>query len=163
MAPGTSHTFTVRARDAAGNVSAASAPVTATTTPGGTVTEYQAEDATLSQAGVFTNHTGYTGTGFVDYVNTTGGYIEWTVDAASAGPVTVAVRYANGTSSDRPMDLAVNGTVAAPGVVFTPTANWDTWTTRTLTLTLAAGVNKIRATATQSNGGPNVDKITVTG
>ncbi|MBT2416528.1 carbohydrate binding domain-containing protein [Streptomyces sp. ISL-22] len=35
LAPGTSHTFTVRARDAAGNVSAASDAVTATTDPGG--------------------------------------------------------------------------------------------------------------------------------
>ncbi|WP_418953267.1 fibronectin type III domain-containing protein, partial [Streptomyces viridochromogenes] len=33
LAPATSHTFTVRARDAAGNVSPPSAPVTATTLP----------------------------------------------------------------------------------------------------------------------------------
>ncbi|MER6945396.1 ricin-type beta-trefoil lectin domain protein [Nonomuraea sp. NPDC000554] len=127
----------------------------------GTSTDYQAEDAVLSQAGVFTNHTGYTGTGFVDYVNAPGGSIEWTVGAASAGSATVVIRYANGTTANRPMDISVNGTVAAAGVVFTPTATWDTWATKSVTVSLAAGTNTIRATGTGSQGGPNVDKITV--
>src|SRR6266511_3522011 len=40
----------------------------------------QAENATLSQAVVATNHTGFTGTGFVDYNNVTGSFVEWTVN-----------------------------------------------------------------------------------
>ena len=40
---------------------------------------------TISQATVATNHTGFTGTGFVDYVNAAGGYVEWTVNAAAGG------------------------------------------------------------------------------
>ncbi|WP_405142129.1 hypothetical protein OG589_33355 [Sphaerisporangium sp. NBC_01403] len=72
--------------------------------------EYEAENATLSQAAVATNHTGFTGTGFVDYTNVAGGYFEWTVNAATAGSTTLAIRYANGTTANRAMDIAVNGT-----------------------------------------------------
>jgi chitinase len=48
-------------------------------------------------------------------------------------------------------------------VSFPPTANWDTWADRTVNVALAAGTNTIRATATTANGGPNVDKLTVSG
>ncbi|WP_214318388.1 CBM35 domain-containing protein [Nonomuraea sediminis] len=142
-------------------ISGAGATAVHTLTVTGSTPDYQAEDAVLSQAGVFSNHTGFTGTGFVDYVNAAGGYIEWTVNAATAGSYSVAVRYANGTTTDRPMDIAVNGATAS-SAVFTPTANWDTWATKSVTVQLAAGTNKIRATGTGSTGGPNVDKITVT-
>jgi polygalacturonase len=121
--------------------------------------QYQAEQATLSQAVVATNHTGYTGTGFVDYVNVVGSYIEWTVQAAVAGTATLGIRYANGTTANRPMDIAVNGATASAGLSFNPTASWDTWQTRTFTATLKAGSNTIRATATTASGGPNVDYL----
>ncbi|WP_433509066.1 glycoside hydrolase family 75 protein [Nonomuraea sp. CA-143628] len=126
-------------------------------------TEYQAEAATLSEASVATNHTGYTGTGFVDYVNAVGGYIEWSVSVADAGTHTLTFRYANGTTVTRPMDIAVNGSVAAAGVNFPSTTNWDTWADGQVTVTLNAGVNTIRATGTSANGGPNVDRLSVSG
>jgi endo-1,4-beta-D-glucanase Y len=126
-------------------------------------TDYQAENAVISQGTVATNHTGYTGTGFVDYTNIAGSYVEWTVNQSAAGPASIAIRYANGTTVGRPMDIAVNGTVVAAAMNFPATANWDTWTTGTLTATLQAGANTVRATATTANGGPNVDKISVTG
>jgi endo-1,4-beta-D-glucanase Y len=124
-------------------------------------TDYQAEDAVISQGTVATNHLGYTGTGFVDYTNVTGSYVEWTVNAAAAGSQTLTIRYSNGTTTDRPMDIAVNGTVIAAS--FPSTTNWDTWADRSVTATLNAGANTVRATATTANGGPNVDKLTVTG
>jgi chitodextrinase len=161
LAGSTSYTYTVQARDGAGNVSAASAPVTATTSASSGTVDYQAELATLSQAAVATNHTGYSGTGFVDYTNIAGGYIEWTVNVAAAGSQSVAIRYANGTTVNRPMDISVNGAVSSAGLAFGATTNWDTWADRTLTVTLTAGANTIRATATTANGGPNVDKITI--
>jgi endo-1,4-beta-D-glucanase Y len=126
-------------------------------------TDYQAENATISQGTVATNHLGYTGTGFVDYTNVTGSYVEWTVSAAAAGSQSLTIRYSNGTTTDRPMDIAVNGVVVATAASFPSTTNWDTWATRTVTATLAAGANTVRATATTANGGPNVDKLTVTG
>ncbi|MEU8976061.1 PQQ-dependent sugar dehydrogenase [Streptomyces monashensis] len=124
-------------------------------------TDYQAEDALISQGTVATNHTGYTGTGFVDYTNVKGSSVEFTVSAAAAGPASLTLRYANGTPTDRPMDLAVNGTVAAPAVSFPATTDWNTWATRTVNVQLKAGTNTIRATATTDNGGPNLDRLSL--
>ncbi|MCC5574174.1 carbohydrate-binding protein [Microtetraspora sp. AC03309] len=124
-------------------------------------TVYQAEDATLSQASAATNHTGYTGSGFVDYVNATGGYVQWSVSAAAAGSATLTFRYANGTTANRPMDIAVNGTTVSTGTAFNGTGDWDTWADTSVTVALNAGSNTIRATATSTGGGPNVDKLTV--
>ncbi|MFF4549368.1 glycosyl hydrolase family 8 [Streptomyces sp. NPDC001406] len=126
-------------------------------------TDLQAEDATLSQGTVATNHTGFTGSGFVDYTNVAGSYVEFTVDAAASGQSALTFRYANGTTADRPMNISVNGTVVASGVSFPPTANWDTWATKTVNVTLNAGSNKVRATATAATGGPNLDRLTVGG
>ncbi|MEZ0075156.1 carbohydrate-binding protein [Planotetraspora sp. GP83] len=161
LTPSTSYTFTVKAKDAAGNLSGASGPATATTGAVATPKDYQAEDGVLSAAGVFTNHLGYTGTGFVDYVNAPGGYIELTVNADSAGATPLTIRYSNGTTTARPLDVSVNGTVAASGVSFGATTNWDTWVTKSVTVNLVAGTNTIRLTGNGSTGGPNVDKITI--
>ncbi|MEV6052958.1 PQQ-dependent sugar dehydrogenase [Streptomyces sp. NPDC052107] len=124
-------------------------------------TDYQAEDALISQGIVATNHTGFTGTGFVDYTNIKGSYVEFTVGATAAGPASLTLRYANGTAADRPMDLAVNGAVVAPAVAFPGTADWNTWAAKTVNVTLKAGSNKIRATATTANGGPNLDRMSL--
>src|SRR5262249_10829803 len=122
-------------------------------------TRYEAESATISQGTVATNHLNYSGTGFVDYTNVVGSYVHWTVNAPSAGTATIAIRYANGTTTDRPMDVAINGFLVSAGVSFPGTGNWDTWQTRTITATVNAGSNTIRATATTANGGPNVDYL----
>jgi len=124
--------------------------------------KYEAEDATISQGTVATNHLNYSGTGFVDYTNVAGSYVEWTVSASATGTATLTIRYANGGTVNRPMDISVNGTVVAPGVAFNPTGSWDAWADVALTVTLPAGTgNKVRATATTANGGPNVDYLTV--
>ncbi len=122
-------------------------------------TDYQAEDATISQGTVANNHLNYTGTGFVDYTNVTGSYVEFTVNVASAGTVGLEFRYANGSTANRPMAIAVNGTVVASSAAFNPTTNWDTWNVTTVNANLAAGSNKVRATATTSAGGPNLDRL----
>ena len=115
---------------------------------GGT-TDYQAEDATISQGVVESNHAGYTGSGFVNYDNLVGSYVEWTV-TAPAGPADVTLRYANGTTATRPMDFTVNGVAGAVGITFPGTGAWTTWQTKTVRLQLAAGTNKIRARATNA-------------
>src|SRR5436305_11183423 len=91
-------------------------------------TGYEAEAATLSQAVVATNHAGFTGTGFVDYNNVAGSYVEFSVPASTAGAVTLTFRYANGSTTDRPVAVTVNGVVA--GTVGMPgTGGWATWRT----------------------------------
>ncbi|MFF4399045.1 PQQ-dependent sugar dehydrogenase [Streptomyces sp. NPDC001480] len=139
---------------------ALAAPLVALTSgPAHAATDYQAEDAVISQGTVATNHTGYTGTGFVDYTNVKGSYVEFTVNAATAGTAAATLRFANGTSTDRPMDISVNGTVVASAVSFPATADWNTWATRSVNVPLNAGPNKIRATATTADGGPNLDRV----
>ena len=125
------------------------------------VSDYQAEDATISQGTVATNHLGYTGTGFVDYTNVVGSYVEFSVTAAAAGPMRLEFRHANGSTVNRPMDITVNGMLAADELAFNPTGSWDTWADVTITATLAAGANTVRATATTANGGPNLDRLRV--
>jgi glucose/arabinose dehydrogenase len=126
-------------------------------------TDYQAEDATISQGTVATNHLNYTGTGFVDYTNVAGSYVEFTVGAVATGTAQLTFRYANGTTTNRPMDISVNGNSAALDLAFNPTTNWDTWADQTISVTLTAGTNKVRATATTANGGPNLDRLRVAG
>src|SRR5215510_11876606 len=92
-------------------------------------TRYEAETATISQGVVESNHLGFSGTGFVNYNNVTGSSVQWTVNATSAGTATLSFRYANGSTTNRPMDIRVNGTVVSAGLAFTGTGNWDTWKT----------------------------------
>jgi len=109
---------------------------------------------------VDSDHSGFSGSGFCNGTNSTSGYAQFTVNA-TAGSATVAVRFANGTSSARPANLVVNGsTVQTPS--FEGTGAWNTWATKTLTVSLNAGSNTIRFNPTTSAGLPNVDYIDLT-
>ncbi|WP_250302698.1 PQQ-dependent sugar dehydrogenase [Streptomyces sp. A 4/2] len=138
-------------------------PPTASASPAAAApTRYEAESAALSKAAVESNHKNYSGTGFVNGNNVAGSYVEFTVDAAAAGNATVAVRYSNGTTVDRPGDIVVNGAVVAAAHTFGSTTDWDTWATASVTVPVTAGSNKIRLTSTTANGLPNLDYIDVT-
>jgi glucose/arabinose dehydrogenase/phosphatidylethanolamine-binding protein (PEBP) family uncharacterized protein len=120
---------------------------------------YEAETATISQGVVESNHAGFTGTGFVNYDNVVNSYVEWTINGAQAGSHALTLRYANGTTVDRPMKVAVNGTVVASNLSFPGTGAWTTWKDVSVTASLTAGTNKVRATALTANGGPNADHL----
>ncbi|MEU8080697.1 CBM35 domain-containing protein [Catellatospora citrea] len=65
-------------------------------------TRYEAENAAISQGAVAINHLNYSGTGFVDTANVAGSYVQWTINAATAGTATVGIRYVNaGDAADR--------------------------------------------------------------
>src|SRR4051812_19422183 len=74
---------------------------------------YQAESATIVKGVAEANHAGYTGTGFVNYDNAVGSYVEWSVPVEAAGPGTLTFRHANGTTVNRPMTIIVNGAAVA--------------------------------------------------
>ena len=79
-------------------------------------TRYEAENAPASCAGTIdSNHAGYSGGGFCNGNNAVGAAAEFILTASEAGTATVGIRYANGTTANRPADVLVNGTVAAPG------------------------------------------------
>lgn len=120
---------------------------------------YEAESAAITRGAVESDHPGCTGTGFVNYDNVVGSFVEWSIPAVAAGNVSVAIRYANGTGVDRPMDISVNGTLVRSALSFPGTGSWDTWRTVTFTAGLSAGTDRIRATAVTADGGPNVDSL----
>ncbi|WP_112277189.1 cellulase family glycosylhydrolase [Lentzea terrae] len=123
--------------------------------------QYQAESATVSNGLVESNHAGFTGSGFVNYDNEVGSSVEFTVTSPSAGQATLTFRFANGTTANRPMDITVNGSLAADELSFPGTGAWTTWQTRTTTVSLNAGTNTIKTVATTANGGPNLDRLDV--
>ncbi|HEY2694839.1 MAG TPA: carbohydrate-binding protein [Pseudonocardiaceae bacterium] len=121
---------------------------------------YQAEAATLSGAVAAHDNSGYTGIGYADYQNSSGDYVQWSVDVAGAGDHVLAFRYANGDTAARPLAITVNGTDAGT-LPFAPTGGWASWDFQTMTVALPAGGSTIRATATGASGG-NVDYLDVT-
>lgn len=125
-------------------------------------TRYEVESAPAACGGVIaSNHSGYSGSGFCDTPNAVGGAAQFTIDSPAAGTITLGIRYANGTTADRPADLAVNGAVVRPGVGFESTATWDAWTTRSLPVQLNAGTNTVRLAATSAAGLANIDYLDV--
>jgi len=124
-------------------------------------TDYQAENCTINQGVVESNHTGFTGTGFVNGDNVVGSGISCNVgNAGATGSYSVEIRFANGTTTVRPMDLIVNGTTVQ-SVQFQGTGAWTTWQTLTFNVTLNSGANTIALTSTTINGGPNLDRLRV--
>ncbi len=124
-------------------------------------TTYEAEDATRTAGVVEANHAGFTGTGFVDYDNAVGSSVRFDVLVATAGQHALVFRFANGTTADRAMAIAVNGTVVDASMSFPGTGAWTSWTTKILRVQLRAGANVIATTATTGNGGPNLDSLVV--
>jgi hypothetical protein len=121
----------------------------------------EAEEAVLSGAVVASAQPGYVGTGYADYINASGDYIEWTANASSTGSYSLKFRYANGGTTNRPLQLKINGVVINANLAFLPTGGWATWSISSATVNLIAGNNKIRLTTIGANG-PNVDNVSFT-
>gem|GEM_PF-3686596 len=126
----------------------------------------QAEDACSFTGTLDSNHLGFTGTGFVNLTNNNTAGITFALNSTTAQNLTVTIRYSNGTTTARPMVLSrVSPSVSSALTVnFATTANWDTWVTIGVTVPLVAGNNQIQLvpTATNNNGGPNLDEFTFT-
>jgi len=126
-------------------------------------TLYEAENAVLtSGAKKNTNHTGYSGSGFVDgFYNSTTARVAFTVAAQYAGSYTVTLRYSAGNGTSSNTGLYVNGT-KIKNTTCQSTGNWNTWADRVETVSLTAGNNTIAYKAESSSGSCiNLDKITL--
>ncbi|MCW6007210.1 carbohydrate-binding protein [Micromonospora sp. CPCC 205371] len=123
-------------------------------------TRYEAESAPATCDGVIeSNHAGYSGSGFCNANNAVGAAAQFTVTASAAGTAVVVVRYANGTTANRPADVLVNGAVAQSGLGFEGTGAWTTWASKTLTVSVNAGNNTIRLSPTTATGLANIDYL----
>ncbi|MEJ7683695.1 MAG: carbohydrate-binding protein [Segetibacter sp.] len=119
----------------------------------------EAEEAILYGTEVSSDNPGFTGTGFADYINMSGDYIEWNVNEQLSGAVMLRFKYANGDTTDRPLKLEVNGVEVASNLSFPATGAWTNWSSVPVTVNLKAGVNTVRLSAIGYSG-PNVDHLT---
>ncbi len=127
---------------------------------GQTAEIYEAEHASYSSGDVETEHSGYSGSGFVNVDNDDGESIEWTVDASASGTYSLEFRYANG-ASDRPAELRVNGSAVNGSLNFPDTSDWTNWQSVSTNASLNQGSNTIRLTANDSDGLANMDYLKI--
>src|SRR6185436_9401602 len=121
----------------------------------------EAENAVLSGGVVVaSNNAGYSGSGFADYPGATGTNVAITFNfVLSAGTRQLVIRYANGGSTTRSLQLRVNNVVVQNTVDFPITGAWTTWQSVTNSaVAFLSGTNKIELIATQTMG-PNVDYV----
>jgi len=157
LAASTSYTYTVKARDGAGNRSAASNAVTVSTSAaggGGEPVAYEAEAPGNTRTGTAAvascaacsggSKVGYVGNGAtLAFTNVAGG---------TGGARAVTIHYLSAVART----AVVNGQT----VSFPATASWDSVGSTTVTLNLTAGTNTI--TIANPNGwAPDIDRITV--
>ncbi len=122
---------------------------------------YEAEDATLSGPVVAMNQSGFSGTGFADYINKSNDYVEWTVDFAATAPYRLLFQYANGSNAARNLRVTLNGQEIGT-VLGSPTTGWTSWRSENIDpASITAGEHRIRLTAL-GNSGPNVDYLQIT-
>ncbi|MDT0446942.1 pectate lyase family protein [Streptomyces johnsoniae] len=125
----------------------------------GEAMRFEAESSSATCDGTIdSDYAGYSGTGFCNTTNSTGAAAGFTIEAASAGPATLGVGFANGSTSARTADLVVNGSTVQ-SVSFEATGSWSTWSTKSLTAQLGSGTNTVRLVATGSGGLPNIDYL----
>jgi hypothetical protein len=129
-----------------------------TSTPGGGGT-YQAEDAVVSGCWIESNHSGYYGTGFVNFPSSDG-YVEYqNVDGGAGGSTTLRFRFALGATSARTGQLRVNG--VNQNITFDPTGAWNSWAIKEVVVTLNSGTNNTIRLSSTGQDLANQDQLQV--
>ncbi|MFI0238653.1 family 16 glycoside hydrolase [Streptomyces sp. NPDC016845] len=129
-------------------------------------TQYEAEEARLTgTAGINRDHTGFSGSGFVDRYNTEGkAATTFDVTVPRAGEYDVNLRYSNGPNpyqGAKSLSLYANGQKVRQSSL-PSTGTWDIWSTKTERVTLRAGKNTIAYRFDTGDAGHvNLDLITV--
>lgn len=121
---------------------------------------YEAEDASFSSGAVETEHTGFTGDGYVNTDNFLGEYVEWTINSLKDVNDTIAFRYAL-AKKGRPMQIYIND-------VLTDTIKFDSigplFTDYEYDYTVGqinVGENTIKLVSLDAEGAPNLDHMTI--
>jgi len=102
---------------------------------------YEAERAIKWNVGVNTNHSGYSGTGFVDLYAEVNDSVNFYVAIPQAGNYTFRLRYGNG-GSNATRSLIVNENIQGD-VNFNSTGNWDTWSLASRQVSLEPGIHQV--------------------
>ncbi|MET9222547.1 TIM-barrel domain-containing protein [Streptomyces sp. NPDC003300] len=146
----------------AGSSAVAAAPWQQMTCAVGALCE--AESLPYSGVGVATDHTGYTGSGFLAGFQGTGSSLSADVEVATAGTYQFDARYANSAAGDgqnttRTLTLTVDGG-AARTLSLPVTGSWDTWSLATAAVQLGAGRHTVTLSRAAGNSGNvNIDSV----
>ncbi|HDQ72971.1 MAG TPA: DUF4968 domain-containing protein [Chloroflexi bacterium] len=104
---------------------------------------YEAEFASLTNTATDTDHTGYTGAGFVDQFETAGDAVTFEVYAPEGATYSLDFRYAcavsGGATRNIYVDDAYLGRLTLPQL-----ANWDTWDVASISTNLTQGKHTIK-------------------
>ncbi|GAA2309867.1 hypothetical protein GCM10010402_82210 [Actinomadura luteofluorescens] len=106
-----------------------------------------------------TDHTGYTGTGFVACLKTKDSGVRVDAPVTAEGLYTVRLRYANGMGSTRTMTLA--GGTQSVQLQLPDLASWDTWSEHRAGIRLAPSTPLTFVYGPNDNGNVNLDSITI--
>jgi len=127
----------------------------------------EAETGSLTGGACFAgDHTGYTGTGFVACLTSSGPGVSQQFEAPAAGTYTFDVRYSagpNGPDTTRTATVSVNG--SAQGQIQLPlTGSWNTWGDSKVSVTLPAGLSNIGVSVGSGDTGwYNIDHFVLSG
>jgi hypothetical protein len=128
-------------------------------------TDIEAESAGLAGgAAVATDHTGYSGGGFVAGYWNQGASATFSLNVPSAGAYQARLRYSNGPNpfaGTKKLSLYVNGAKVRQ-ITLSSTGNWDTWANSTEVVQLNAGANTVSYRFDAGDdGNVNLDKLTL--
>jgi hypothetical protein len=159
--PAGNYSLTARATDN-GGAQTTSSPVSITVNPaGGGADTYQAENAVLAGGTVAESiNGGYNGTGYANSPTTGGSTTFNNVDGNGGGTKSLAIRYANGSGASRTGTIQINGGTVS-NITFPATANWTTWVTLNVNITLNNNLTNTIRLASTGQDLANIDQITV--
>jgi len=122
---------------------------------------FQAEAGTVSGGAIVSSdQPGYSGGGFVDFVEAAGETVSWTFDVAQTGRYAIGFRYALASvAGARPLEVLINGveTVVLP---FAPTGGFGQWANQNAAVVLPAGTVTLTL-ATTGASGANLDYLAI--
>jgi hypothetical protein len=158
LSPSTAYSYTVRAYDAAGNVSAASSAISVTTSTASSSDSYEAEASgnTLTGTAMVAACGACSGGSKVGYV---GNGATLRFDGVAGGSSSFQVFYSSAVA--RTATVQVNGG-AATTVTFPATADWNSVGSVTVNVAIPSGSSNTVTIANPSDWAPDIDRI-VTG
>ncbi|WP_425421156.1 T9SS type A sorting domain-containing protein [Phaeodactylibacter xiamenensis] len=120
---------------------------------------YEAENFLEGNTTVHNHIPHFYGDGFIDYTNDTSEFILLQVETSIDGEHQFTFRYTS-DHRDRFLQLAIDGEVVVPALLFPETTDWEDWQEITLPQILSAGTHEV--TLRPVDGwGPNLDRMVV--
>jgi len=102
---------------------------------------------------------GYHANGYLNFTNAMATKATYTFVSPAAQSTTLHIRFANGSTMDRPLSVTVNGIVQSASTSFLATGAWTSWSIIPVVVNLQQGINTLVLGSLTANGGPNVDLL----